>query len=130
MQKFIHHLCIQTNHYQASLTFYELLGFIKVKETTDFHGRDYNTWLQLGESYIELQTGKKELGTYQKEAEGIPHFCLYTDELDQLLEELVAANVPFLEKHGGKIYTVENGRLFKVKAPEGTIVEFRDTIII
>ncbi|MGX7030382.1 VOC family protein [Vagococcus zengguangii] len=130
MKKFVHHLCIQTNDYQASLAFYQALGFELKQETAGFHGREYNTWLELNGFYIELQTGKQALAAYDKETCGIPHFCLYVDELEMMLSELETLGVVFLEKNGGKIYSVEGGRLFKVKAPEGTIIEFRDTLAI
>lgn len=32
-------------------------------------------------------------------------------------------------KNGEEIYKVEDGFLFKVKAPEGTEIEFRDSLI-
>lgn len=128
MKKIVHHLCIQTNDYPASLAFYQALGFELKQETAGFHGRSYNTWLALNDFYIELQTGKQELNAYDKEACGVPHFCLYVESLETMLSELEKLEVVFLEKNGGKIYSVEGGHLFKVKAPEGTIIEFRDTL--
>lgn len=38
--------------------------------------------------------------------------------------------MPFLPKHGGNIYFVVDGHLSKLKAPEGTIIELRDTFAI
>ena len=35
----------------------------------------------------------------------------------------------FKIKNGEEIYKVEDGFLFKVKAPEGTEIEFRDSLI-
>ena len=58
--KYVHHVCIQTENYEASLDFYtRVLGFEVVSETTNFHGREYNTWLKLGNFMIELQTPKE-----------------------------------------------------------------------
>lgn len=58
----IHHICIQTNTYEESKKFYmDILGFELVKETPNFHERDYNTWLDLNGFMIELQTGKNTL---------------------------------------------------------------------
>ncbi len=83
----IHHICIETSIYKESLKSYtRVLNFALVKETPDFHGREYNSWLELNRFYIELQTPKKEV-------------TLESEDRD----------------------------LFKVIAPEGTIIEFRDT---
>ena len=57
--KMIHHVCIQTENYTESLNFYKnILGFETIKETKNFHGREFNTWLKLGNFMIELQTPK------------------------------------------------------------------------
>lgn len=127
-----HHICIQTNCYQQSLAFYtQALGFDVMEETPNFHGRDYNTWLCLGDFMIELQTGKggESLPPYEKNRCGIVHFCLYSDDMDADYERIKAIDsIQFLPKQGSDIYTVCGGRLFKVQAPEGTIIEVRDTL--
>ena len=57
--KMIHHICIQTENYKESLDFYtRILGFEIVKESKNFHNREYNTWLKLENFMIELQTPK------------------------------------------------------------------------
>jgi glyoxylase I family protein len=55
----LHHICIQSDKYEESVKFYtDILGFDLVKETKNFHGRLFNSWLQQGELMIELQTNK------------------------------------------------------------------------
>ncbi|WP_211284557.1 VOC family protein [Rummeliibacillus pycnus] len=125
----IHHICIQTNHYQESIEFYtNALGFTLVQETKDFHNRAYNSWLQLEDFYMELQTPKKdeELKPYNKHREGIVHFCLWVEDLEGEVKRLKELGVTFLQKDGEDIYFVENGSLCKLQAPERTIVELRD----
>ena len=126
----IHHICIQTQDYNASKEFYtRLLGFTLVQESTDFHTRDFNTWLSLDGFMIELQTAKTgiPLSAYNKDSEGIVHFCLYSEDFDQDYGRIKEDGcVNFRQKQGSDIYEVENGRLFKIIAPEGTIVEVRD----
>ncbi len=57
----MHHICIQTDNYEASKEFYvNILGFEVMLETPNFHERDFNTWLIQGETRIELQTNKKK----------------------------------------------------------------------
>ena len=126
----IHHICIQTNTYEESKKFYtEIIGFKLIKETKNFHGRDFNTWLALNGFMIELQTGKSTLDKYNKEAEGIAHFALYEENIDDFVNKIKdKENIKFKEKNGEIIYQVENSKLVKLIAPEGTIVEIRDAI--
>ncbi|MBK3497044.1 VOC family protein [Viridibacillus sp. YIM B01967] len=128
-KSFVHHICIQTNHYEKSIKFYtEGLGFKKVQESQDFHERAYNTWLQIGDFYIELQTGKKgeQLRAGDANNQGLAHFCLWVDNLTAEVAHLLQLQMQFKMKDGEYIYQVENGALCKVIAPEGTIVELRD----
>lgn len=126
----IHHICIQTNDYAKSLAFYQKLGFNLKKEDQNFHGRAYNSWLELNGFYIELQTGKKQLNRINlKDITGIVHFCLYVDDLECYLNNLDLNKNDFFLKDDQVIYQVYDTKLAKVQAPEGTIIEFRDTNI-
>ena len=126
----IHHICIQTNTYEESKRFYmDILGFKLINETPNFHGRDYNTWLDLNGFMIELQTGKDVLDKYNKESEGIVHFALYEENIDEFVSKIKDnKDIKFKKKDGRIIYQVENSKLVKLIAPEGTIVEIRDKI--
>lgn len=126
----IHHICIQTNTYEESKRFYmDILGFKLINETPNFHGRDYNTWLDLNGFMIELQTGKDVLDKYNKESEGIVHFALYEDNIDEFVSKIKDnKDIKFKKKDGQIIYQVEDSKLVKLIAPEGTIVEIRDKI--
>lgn len=131
--KTLHHVCIQTENYQESLKFYtEILGFELISETANFHGRDYNTWLKCGTFSIELQTGKhgEKLNPNSLKDTGIVHMCFKVDDIHQELDRLSKIGVKnFFVKNGAILYKVENGYLFKIKTPEGTVIEFRDTEI-
>lgn len=126
----IHHICIQTNNYRESVDFYtKVLGFELKEETKDFHGRYYNSWLDLNGFMIELQTGKKptQLNAADNESEGIAHFCLYSKTFDEDFNKIDANPLStFKIKNGSKIYSVGENKLFKLIAPEGTIIEIRD----
>lgn len=126
----IHHICIQTNTYEESEKFYmDILGFKLLKETPNFHGRDYNTWLDLNGFMIELQTGKDILDKYNKESEGIVYFALYEDNIDEFVAKIKDnKDIKFKKKDGKIIYQVENSKLVKLIAPEGTIIEIRNKI--
>jgi len=129
----VHHVCIQTSKYEESLQFYtKILGFKLVKETTDFHSRNFNTWLSLGTFMIELQTGKKgdKLNHWSPLNEGIVHICFVVDDVHEEFERIKKLGyLNFKIKNGEEIYKVEDGYLFKIVTPEGTEIEIRDTQI-
>lgn len=131
--KMVHHVCIQTENYNESLEFYtKILGFQLVSETPNFHGRSYNTWLRLGQFMIELQTAKKggKLNSWSSLNEGIVHMCLLVDNVQEEFERIKKLGYSsFKIKNGEIVYKVEDGYLFKIKAPEGTEVEIRDLLI-
>lgn len=128
--KGVHHICIQTEKYAESVKFYtEILGFLLVKETANFHGRDYNSWLNLDGFMIELQTNKngERLNEFNKNNKGIVHFCLMSEDIDFEYKRIVKLGFnDFMTKNGRNIYEVCGTKLLKLKAPEGTIVELRD----
>ena len=132
-KKIIHHVCIQTNDYKNSLDFYnQILDFEIVQETKNFHNRDYNTWLKCGDFMIELQTPKNNipLNNYSTLNEGIVHMCFFVDNIHSEYEKIKSCwYTKFKLKNNKEIYKVENGFLFKVIAPEGTEIEFRDSQI-
>ncbi|WP_291570861.1 VOC family protein [Clostridium sp. UBA4548] len=131
--KMMHHVCIQTEKYNESLEFYtKILGFELVSETPNFHNRAFNTWLRLGEFMIELQTGKKEekLNSWSSSNEGIVHMCFLVDNVLEELDRIKKLGYnSFKIKDGEIVYKVEDGYLFKIKAPEGTEFEIRDLLI-
>ena len=128
--KNLHHICIQTNKYEESIRFYtEMIGFKVIKETPGFHGRDYNTWLELNGTMIELQTpkGEKPLSPWSSLNEGPVHLSFLVEDIEEAYEEIRGkGHTDFKVKNGEVIYKVENGCLFKIKAPEGTEIEIRD----
>lgn len=132
-KKIIHHVCIQTNNYRESLNFYtNILDFEIIKETKNFHNRNFNTWLKCGDFMIELQTPKNDipLSEYSTLNEGIVHMCFFVDNIHSEYKKIKKCGYSnFKIKNGEEIYKVEDGFLFKVKAPEGTEIEFRDSLI-
>lgn len=131
--KMIHHVCIQTETYHESLKFYtNILGFDVVKETKNFHKRDFNTWLRLGSFMIELQTNKQgdKLKKWSSLNEGIVHLCFLVDDVLEEYDRIKKLGYTnFKIKNGEEIYNVEGGYLFKIKAPEGTEIEIRDSSV-
>lgn len=131
--KMMHHVCIQTEKYNESLQFYtKILGFELVEETANFHKRDFNTWLRLGTFMIELQTGKRgdKLSNWSSLNQGIVHMCFLVDNVHEEFDRIKKLGYTnFKIKNDEEIYKVEDGYLFKIKAPEGTEIEIRDIMI-
>ena len=132
-KRVIHHVCIQTEDYENSLKFYrDILEFSVIKESKGFHGRDYNTWLRLDDFMIELQTPKKDnnFNKWSSLNSGIVHMCFLVDNIEEEYNRIISLGYNnFKFKNGEIIYNVEGGKLFKIKAPEGTEIEIRDTNI-
>lgn len=129
----IHHVCIQTKNYKESLDFYtNILGFKILKETKNFHNREFNTWLELNNFMIELQTAKigEDLVKWSKSNEGIVHLCFMVDDIDLELAKIKKLGYTnFKIKNNEIMYNVNGEKLFKIKAPEGTEIEIRDSNI-
>jgi glyoxylase I family protein len=129
----IHHVCIQTGDYGASLDFYtRILGYSVVIESPNFHGRDYNTWLKRDGFMIELQTPKtgESLREWSKDNSGPVHLGFLVDDARAEYARIKALGYSeFKTKNGEDFYYVKGTALFKVKAPEGTEIEFRDSDI-
>lgn len=126
----LHHICIQTDQYEESKKFYmEILGFTLLKESAGFHNRLYNSWLELSGFKIELQTNKANeiLTEFNNKSMGIVHFALLAEDVEAEYSRVKALGWnQFRSKNGQGVYSVEGGKLFKIIAPEGTIIEVRD----
>ena len=110
----------------------KILGFEILSETPNFHTRAYNTWLKLDNFMIELQTAKSgdTLNPWSNINEGIVHMCFLVDNIEEEYERIKSLGYNnFKVKNGKVIYDVEGGKLLKIKAPEGTEIEIRDTDI-
>ncbi|WP_270941599.1 VOC family protein [Romboutsia lituseburensis] len=131
--KMMHHICIQTKKYQESVDFYtRILGFEIVSETPDFHTREYNTWLKLGNFMIELQTPKAgdNFNEWSSLNAGPVHMGFLVDNVEEEYQRIIDLGYnKFKVKNGEIVYKVEGESLFKIKAPEGTEIEIRDTDI-
>lgn len=129
----IHHVCIQTENYAASLDFYtRFLGFEIIKESAGFHGRAWNTWLRQGSFMLELQTAKngETLQTWNTRSSGPVHLGFMVEDVEASYRDFKQKGYQdFKSKGGQELYAVEGEYLFKVIAPEGTEIEIRDTEI-
>ncbi|SFI98098.1 glyoxylase I family protein [Terrisporobacter glycolicus] len=131
--KMVHHVCIQTENYKESLNFYKnILGFEVINETKNFHGRDYNTWLKLQNFMIELQTPKSNdsFNKWSNLNAGPVHMGFIVESVEDEYSRIKNLGyTDFKVKNGEIVYKVKGESLFKIKAPEGTEIEIRDTDI-
>lgn len=128
--KSFHHLCIHTASYEASLKFYtQLLGFELVKDDLYAPKRLHRAWLKRGSIQIELLSEKcnKKYGAYSNALEGISHLSFEVADIDTAFSQALEFGAHFKPKHGKDIYRIKGGQQFKLIAPEGTEIEFRNT---
>ena len=81
---------------------------------------------------IELQTGKRgdKLSNWSSLNQGIVHMCFLVDNVHEEFDRIKKLGYTnFKIKNDEEIYKVEDGYLFKIKAPEGTEIEIRDIMI-
>lgn len=132
MLRVLHHVCLETNCYEKSLRFYlDVLGFSVIRESADFRGRRYNTWLKNVDILIELQTPKRygRLPTFNfvRGSLGINHICFLVDDIVKEVSRISSLGyTAFKKKDDSFIYQVDGVSLCKVVAPEGTVIELRE----
>ena len=109
------------------------LGFEIINVSENFHNRKYNTWLKLGDFMIELQTPKvgDKFDKWSNLNSGPVHMGFLVENVEYEYERIKNLGyTDFKVKNGEIIYSVEGEKLFKIKAPEGTEIEIRDTDIM
>jgi len=66
-----------------------------------------------------------------KNSKGINHICFLVDDVEKEYIRIKKLGYnKFKRKNNSDIYIVENEKLLKIIAPEGTIIEIRDTQLI
>jgi glyoxylase I family protein len=133
--KSLHHICIQTDVYAESLAFYrDTLGFKVVLENKNFRGRNFNAWLERDGFRIELQTGKNgaSMNQWSADNQGPVHIAFVVDNAAEEYKALKDSGFSSFKKDtsGTELYVVKNISLFKMRAPEGTEIEIRDSVLI
>ena len=107
------------------------MGWLRFSAPAYFLGRGYHSWLrEPGGFMIELQTAKAggQFSPACKEAEGLAHLCFLVEDVEAEARRILAAGYDhFRCKNGQAVYEVLGSKLCKVVAPEGTIIELRDT---
>ena len=132
--KMLHHVCIQTDKYKESLDFYtNVLGFKVIRESKDFHTRDYNTWIKFGEFMIELQTAKSNdtLHKWSSSNAGPVHLGFLVDDVQKEYDRIKNLGyTDFKLKNGQIVYEVEGEKLFKIKVLDMEYYEKENSVVL
>ncbi|MFW5774709.1 MAG: VOC family protein, partial [Chitinivibrionales bacterium] len=98
MFKRIAHVCLNVQNLAHSINYYSTLGFSPVFRFTR-DGALFGAYLKIAEgTYIEMFENKD---LQKPQNTGIAHFCLETEDIDAVIEELRTKGVDFTEKKIG-----------------------------
>lgn len=115
----IQHIGIPTNDLSATEEFFTQLGFKKTYST--MNGACGVMFLQLRNVVIETY----ETDQPAKAAGAIDHICLDVKNIDALFEVVKSSGFMLLDKKVNSVPFWSNGiKYFKIKGPNGEIVEF------
>lgn len=119
------HINFKTRDLQASIKFYETLGFKAFLELTDEDHKPWIVYLRFDDNlYLELTGGGKDRSP-GPEPTGFNHMCITVDDMDKAIKELDAAGLklmnPFNNKKG-----LDNNRGAWVADPDGNRIELME----
>jgi catechol 2,3-dioxygenase-like lactoylglutathione lyase family enzyme len=119
------HINFKTRDLQASIKFYETLGFKAFLELTDEDHKPWIVYLRFDDNlYLELTGGGKDRSP-GPEPTGFNHMCITVDDMDKAIKELDAAGLklmnPFNNKKG-----LDNNRGAWVEDPDGNRIELME----
>jgi glyoxylase I family protein len=100
-QVWIHHVALQTAHFEKAFEFYtKLLGLRVVKEPFNFKGKRTLAWLDAGTITIELYGVKNDRipQPYDDRRVGADHIAFEVQNLDTVLSHLRKHNVKVLKE--------------------------------
>ena len=119
------HINFKTRDLQASIKFYETLGFKAFLELTDEDHKPWIVYLRFDDNlYLELTGGGKDRSP-GPEPTGFNHLCITVDDMDKGIKELDAAGLklmhPFNNRKG-----LDNNRGAWVEDPDGNRIELME----
>jgi lactoylglutathione lyase/glyoxylase I family protein len=112
----IAHVCLNVKDLNRSVEYYSKLGF-KTRFRFTRKGKLFGAYLEISEgNYIELFEQPNMDAPVNT---GIIHFCLETENIDALMEDLKKKNISFTEKKLG----CDNTYQIWLKDPDGNAFE-------
>lgn len=124
----IHHVAVQTAHFERALAFYvDLLG-AELLVRRKFKRREM-AWLKVGDVQLELFSNRQgeALDAWSDFAPGPVHLAFEVDDLDQFLADVLARGVQFHPSHPEPFTppVPGAGKIAYLLGPDGEEVEIR-----
>jgi glyoxylase I family protein len=127
----IHHVALQTAHFEKAFDFYaKLLGLKVLKEPFTFKGKRTIAWFDGGTILIELYSVKndEEPQPYDDRRIGPDHIAFEVQDLDAIITHLHQHNVKILkEPFTPLIDDPQQPRVAFIEGVEGEEIELRET---
>ena len=129
----LQHIGIPVSDIRKSVTFYEMLGFKNVMESTFVHHKGQGTciMMQLENIVIELyQLPDHELPAIKARKDGhIDHIALDVSNIDETFSILTQAGYTIIEQEPIFLHFWKNGcRFFNILGPDGERIEFNQVL--
>lgn len=126
----IHHVALQTAHFEKAFEFYtKLLGLRVVKEPFNFKGKRTLAWLDAGTITIELYSVKNDKipQPYDDRRVGADHVAFEVQNLDNVLTHLRNHNVKVLkEPFKPPTDDAQQPRVAFIEGVDGEEIELRE----
>ena len=119
------HINFKTRDLQASIRFYETLGFKAFLELTNEDGKPWIVYLRFDDNlYLELTGGGKERSP-GPEPTGFNHMCITVSNIEEAAHELEAKGIKLM--HPLSLKTgLDNNRGAWVEDPDGNRIELME----
>lgn len=117
----VQHVGIPTNDLEATLTFYQSLGFAVALRTVNEAAGEAVAFLQLKNLMLEVYENKKAAGV----PGAIDHIALDVTDIEAAAKEIQALGYPMLEGSVQSLPFWENGvKFFTIAGPNGEKIEW------
>jgi catechol 2,3-dioxygenase-like lactoylglutathione lyase family enzyme len=121
------HINLKVNDLQASIDFYQKLGFPEFLRLTNEEGSPWIVYLKVTDAfYIELGPGGHGSRAGDTEATGLNHLCLTTPDIEMTVAELDKAGVPLAAPLDPKRRGLDRNRGCWIADPDGNRIEIME----
>jgi len=119
------HLALKVRDLEASVGFYETLGFPEFLRLTNEDGRAWIVYMRFDDNlYLELFPGGTE--KVNQTATGTNHMCLTVDDIEATARHLAAVGIPLTSPLDPSKRGVDRNRGMWVEDPDGNRIEIME----